>query len=122
MIRIPELLEDIEDQEGDDVSVGYKEAQLDDLARQIPKVISLLPDVLRDRSDARHNAAIDVMVAGLTERLNKVNPTLLVSSLSRCSALISNLSQMNAVKFSLAPSRFTERGEQATSHSSIYVS
>lgn len=82
MNRVPELLEDIEDQEGDDASP--KESQLDDLARRIPKLISILPDVLRDRSDPRHTAALDVMVTGLTERLDKVDPGLLVSCLIFC--------------------------------------
>lgn len=55
--------------------------ELEELSMSIPKLIGILPDVLRDRSDPRHNVALSEMISRLTSELDAVQPLLLVSFL-----------------------------------------
>ena len=83
--RFPELQE----QEADTAAT-----ELDELARSIPKLIELLPEVLRNRDDPRHNVALADMTSALMTCLDRVKPLALVSSvpsqyLISCSRLAS---------------------------------
>lgn len=49
-------------------------SELEDLGRTVPRLISLLPDVLRERADPRHKAALTQMISGLVLRLDRVQP------------------------------------------------
>lgn len=69
--RLPELHEQV---------VDTAAAELDELARSIPKLIELLPEVLRNRDDPRHNAALAEMISALMTCLDRVKPLALVSS------------------------------------------
>ncbi|KZT69972.1 hypothetical protein DAEQUDRAFT_668616 [Daedalea quercina L-15889] len=51
-----------------------KAADLDNLARSVPKLISVLPDVLHNQFDVRHQAAVAEMTARLATRLDRVRP------------------------------------------------
>lgn len=73
IVRLPEIAQELEEQ--DDLEL---EAELDELIRSVPRLIGILPDVLRDRSDVRHNAAVSEMVAGLVKSVDKVRPLALV--------------------------------------------
>lgn len=75
MTRLPELQEE---QEQDAVLDASHAMELDDLIRSVPKLIGILPDVLRNRLDARHNAALAEMTAGLVSKADKVRPLALV--------------------------------------------
>lgn len=55
--------------------------ELEELSRSIPKLIGVLPDALRDRSDPRHNVALSEMISKLTFELDAVQPLALVSSM-----------------------------------------
>lgn len=68
--RLPELQEQV---------VDTAATELDELARSIPKLIELLPEVLRNRDDARHNAALAEMISALMTCLDRVKPLALVS-------------------------------------------
>lgn len=53
-------------------------AELDELTRSIPKLIEILPDILRNRDDPRHNAALAEMISTLMTSLDRVKPLALV--------------------------------------------
>lgn len=76
MIRLPELREHFE--ESNVVPDAALAVELEQLSRSVPRLISILPDVLRDRSDVRHNAALAEMTAGLTAHLNRIRPLAMV--------------------------------------------
>lgn len=61
--------------------------ELEHLGRSVPKLIAMLPDVLRDRSDARHNAAVTEMTTQLTKHLDRVKPLAIHQSSMRPSLL-----------------------------------
>ncbi|KZP25015.1 hypothetical protein FIBSPDRAFT_856394 [Athelia psychrophila] len=63
--RLPELHEQV---------VDTAATELDELARSIPKLIELLPEVLRNRDDPRHNAALAEMISALMTCLDRVKP------------------------------------------------
>ncbi|KAF8888568.1 nuclear protein 96-domain-containing protein [Infundibulicybe gibba] len=48
--------------------------ELEELTRSVPKLIGILPDVMRDRSNPKHNAALAEMMAGLVSNVDKVKP------------------------------------------------
>jgi hypothetical protein len=75
MTRLPELKEHLDE---DAVPDAAEVAELEDFARSVPKLIGILPDVLRERSDPRHSVALAEMVAGLTACLDKLKPLALV--------------------------------------------
>jgi nuclear pore complex protein Nup98-Nup96 len=74
MTRLPELVQDSETWQD-----GSHLAELEELARSIPKLIGQLPTIVRDPADARHNVAVATMITGLTRQLDKAMPLALVS-------------------------------------------
>ena len=85
MTRLPELHAQIT--ETDAVPDASQAAELDELARSVPKLIEILPNVLRNGDgDPRHNAALAEMIGGLMFRLDRVKPLALVCLIS-CFAL-----------------------------------
>lgn len=73
---MPDLKENLDENAVPDASEAH---ELEELTRSLPKLIGVLPDVLRDRGDARHNVALAGMVSDLTVALDQVNPQVLVS-------------------------------------------
>jgi len=55
-------------------------SELEELARSVPKLISILPDVLRNHSDPRHNAALVEMISGMMKQLDLLRPLALSQS------------------------------------------
>lgn len=79
MIRLPELRDRLEDAEApSDDSIAL---EVEELTRSVPKLIGVLTDALRDRTDVRHNAALTEMISGLTVRLDQLRPLAVSSSL-----------------------------------------
>jgi nuclear pore complex protein Nup98-Nup96 len=74
MTRLPELSQDARSSQ-DEAQV----AELEDLLRGVPKLIGLLPAIVRDPIDARQNVAVATMITGLTRQLDKAAPMALVS-------------------------------------------
>jgi nuclear pore complex protein Nup98-Nup96 len=82
MTHLPELQTDLS---GVNASPDSAQAlELEDLTRSIPKLIDILPDVLRNRDDPRHNAALAEMIGGLMSMLDKVKPLALVRDAFAC--------------------------------------
>jgi nuclear pore complex protein Nup98-Nup96 len=54
-------------------------AELDELCRSVPKLLTALPEVLNSKDDARHVAALSVMSAHLIRELDRTRPLALVS-------------------------------------------
>jgi nuclear pore complex protein Nup98-Nup96 len=79
MTRLPDLLEE---QMDDVVPDASQHTEIDELVRSVPKLIGILPDVLRNTWDPRHPAALSVMIAGLVAQVDKVQPLALVSRFS----------------------------------------
>jgi len=75
-VRLPDLKEHLD---GDAVPDASEAQELEELTRSVPKLIGIIPDVLRDRGDARHNVALVGMVSDLTAALDQVNSQVLVS-------------------------------------------
>ena len=75
-VRLPDLKENLDD---DAVPDAAEALELEDLTRNVPKLIGILPDVLRDHGDARHNVALAGMVSDLTAALDQINSQALVS-------------------------------------------
>jgi len=76
-VRLPDLKEHLDDDAVPDASEAQ---ELEELTRSVPKLIGIVPDVLRDRGDARHNVALVSMVADLTAALDQVNSQVLPPS------------------------------------------
>ncbi|GJE85205.1 Nup96 domain-containing protein [Phanerochaete sordida] len=72
MTRMPELRDYVNDI--DALPDEACAAEVEELSRTVPKMISMLPDILRDRSDTRHNAALAEMISGLAARLDQLRP------------------------------------------------
>ena len=77
-VRLPDLKERSDE---DAVPDAVEAQELEELMRSAPKLIGILPDVLRDRGDARHNIALSGMVSDLTAALDQVNSQALVSEI-----------------------------------------
>jgi len=75
-VRLPDLKEHLDEDAVPDASEAQ---ELEELTRSVPKLIGIIPDVLRDRGDARHNVALAGMVSDLTAALDQVNSQVLVS-------------------------------------------
>jgi hypothetical protein len=75
MTRLPELIEEHAD---DAVPDASQSIEIDELVRSVPKLIGILPDVLRNTWDPRHPAALSVMVAGLVAQVDRMRPLVLV--------------------------------------------
>ena len=78
--RLPDLKENLDGNVVPDASEAH---EFEELTRSVPKLIGILPDVLRDRGDARHNVALAGMVSDLTVALDQANSQLLVSRVSK---------------------------------------
>jgi len=76
MIRLPELLEA---QTDDAVPDAHQSTEIEELSKSVPKLIGILPDVLRDTSDLRRSAALSEMVSGLVAQVDKARPLVLAS-------------------------------------------
>ena len=63
MTRLPELLEEESDDAVPDAAIA---TETEDLTRKIYKVIGLLPDILHNKNDLRHKAALVSMTGELT--------------------------------------------------------
>lgn len=73
MTRLPELIQDLR------ISQDNSQlAELEELARGIPKLIGVLPAMVRDPTDARQSVAVATMITGLTRQLDKALPLALV--------------------------------------------
>jgi len=75
-VRLPDLKENLNE---DAVPDASEARELEEMTRSVPKLIGILPDVLRDRGDARHNVALAGMVSDLAAALDQVNSQVLVS-------------------------------------------
>lgn len=75
--RLPELEEELGQEQELDI-VSSLEEETDELARNASKLIGILPDALRDRSDSRHNAALAYMIRVLVKMVDKYRPFTLV--------------------------------------------
>ncbi|KAI0301599.1 nuclear protein 96-domain-containing protein [Multifurca ochricompacta] len=70
MTRLPELVQDVRA-----LRDGSHATELEELIRGIPKLIGLLPEIIRDdEADARHSVAVAMMITGLTRQLDKAMP------------------------------------------------
>lgn len=57
-------------------------SEIDELARKIPKLIGILPDVLtKQKSDRRHKAALIEMTSALVALVDRARPLSMVSSI-----------------------------------------
>ncbi len=74
MTLLPELIQDLRASQ-DSSQVG----ELEELTRTIPKLIGLLPAMVRDQADVRQNVAVTTMISGLTRNLDNALPLTLVS-------------------------------------------
>jgi nuclear pore complex protein Nup98-Nup96 len=75
MTRLPELIQDLRASQEDSSQV----AELEELTRTIPKLMGLLPAMVRDQADVRQNVAVATMISGLTRHLDNALPLALVS-------------------------------------------
>jgi nuclear pore complex protein Nup98-Nup96 len=80
MTRLPELIQDLraaasQEDDGSQAQV----VELEELTRTIPKLIGLLPAMVRDQADVRQNVAVATMISGLTRQLDNALPLALVS-------------------------------------------
>ncbi|KAJ6485939.1 nuclear protein 96-domain-containing protein [Mycena sanguinolenta] len=71
--RLPEVEEELGHEQELDV-VSSLEEETDELTRNATKLIGILPDALRDRSDSRHNAALAYMIRILVKMVDKYRP------------------------------------------------
>ncbi|KAH9006574.1 nuclear protein 96-domain-containing protein [Lactarius hatsudake] len=69
MIRLPELNQDSRASQDD-----AQAAELEELLRGVPKLIGLLPAIVRDPIDVRQSVAVAIMITGLTRQLDKAAP------------------------------------------------
>jgi hypothetical protein len=74
MTRLPELIQDLRASQN-----TSHVAELDELTRTVPKLIGLLPALVRDQGDVRQNVAVANMISGLTRQLDYALPLALVS-------------------------------------------
>ena len=82
LIRLPQLRDRL--LHGHGALTADEAAELDQLARSVPRLVNLLPDVLPDRSDARHNAALTEMTNRLVHDLDRVKPLAIVRLAPLC--------------------------------------
>jgi nuclear pore complex protein Nup98-Nup96 len=84
MTQLPKLLDQVaaENEEAETMIDGAQAAAIDDLAKRIPKIIGLLPDIFfrRRSTDDRHPAAVEEMTKDLLKLAERANPDLLVST------------------------------------------
>ena len=74
MTRVPELMQDLRVSR-DDSQV----TELEELTRSIPKLIGILPALVRDQAGVGQTVAVATMISGLTRQLDNALPLALVS-------------------------------------------
>ncbi|KAF8069104.1 nuclear protein 96-domain-containing protein [Lyophyllum atratum] len=74
MTRLPQLAEQVSN---DAVPDAAHSTEIDTLTRSVPRLIGILPDVLRDGNDPRHKAALAEMVSGMVAQVDKLRPLVL---------------------------------------------
>ncbi|KAI0631003.1 nuclear protein 96-domain-containing protein [Trametes polyzona] len=72
LTRLPQLRERLV--QGDGTVDEDETAELDQLSRSVPKLVSVIPDVLPDRSNVRHTAAAAEMTNQLVRHLDQIRP------------------------------------------------
>ncbi|KAG6844478.1 hypothetical protein H0H87_006614 [Tephrocybe sp. NHM501043] len=72
MTHLPDLLA-----EEDSIADAEQSTQFDDLIKSVPRLIGILPDVLKEGPDPRHGAALTEIVAGLVGQVKKYAPHVL---------------------------------------------
>ncbi|KAI0676531.1 nuclear protein 96-domain-containing protein [Trametes maxima] len=72
LTRLPQLRERLVQTNG--TLDADETIELDHLSRSVPKLVSILPDVLPDRSDVRHTAAAAEMTTQLVRHLDQIRP------------------------------------------------
>lgn len=73
--RLPELHEE---QLQDAVPDAVHAVEIEDLTRKIPKIIGILPDLLYNKADMRHKAALAEMTETLVGLMDKMKPLAVV--------------------------------------------
>ncbi|KAG6826063.1 hypothetical protein H0H93_016841, partial [Arthromyces matolae] len=63
--------------EPDAVPDAEQNTQFEDVIRNVPKLIGVLPNLFRQDSDVRHSAARTEMIAGMVRQVKKYAPTIL---------------------------------------------
>ncbi|KAH9848377.1 nuclear protein 96-domain-containing protein [Lenzites betulinus] len=70
--RLPQLRERFVQDDG--VLDAEESSELDQFSRSVPKLISVLPEVLPDRTNTRHTAAVAEMTTQLVRDLDQIRP------------------------------------------------
>ncbi|KAH9941590.1 nuclear protein 96-domain-containing protein [Epithele typhae] len=78
LTRLPQLRDRI--LQGDGMLTEDETADLEHYARAVPKMLNILPDVLPDRSNVRHNAAVTEMTNKLVYHLDRTKPLAIAQS------------------------------------------
>ena len=81
LTRLPQLRELLV--QGDGTLPADEAAELDQFSRSVPKLVSMLPEVLPDRSNVRHNAAVAEMTSKLVHHLDRTRPLAIVRIVAR---------------------------------------
>ncbi|KAG5716102.1 Nuclear pore complex protein Nup98-Nup96 [Termitomyces sp. T112] len=63
--------------EGDAVADLVQNSRFEDLIKNVPRLIELVPDLFREGSDPRHGVALTEMVAGIMRQVKKYAPSVL---------------------------------------------
>lgn len=74
MTRVPELIQDLRA-----LRDASQVTELEELTRSIPKLIGILPALVRDQADVGQTVAVATMISGLTRLLDNALPLALVS-------------------------------------------
>jgi len=111
MTRLPKLLEEVaaENEEAETMIDGAQAAAIDVLAKRIPKIIVLLPDIfIRARStDDRHPAAVEEMSKDLLKLAERANPDLLSQVQRPTLGILDGAAKINLVQ-GIGYSRFLQ--------------
>jgi nuclear pore complex protein Nup98-Nup96 len=75
MKRVPQLHNSVD---ADSMPDAAEASEIDEIARTIPRLIGILPDVLRDRTDPRHNVAVAEMISKLMLCMQAIKPLAIV--------------------------------------------
>ncbi|EIW55247.1 uncharacterized protein TRAVEDRAFT_130647 [Trametes versicolor FP-101664 SS1] len=78
LTRLPQLRERLV--QGDGALDADETSELDHFSRSVPKLVSILPDVLPDRSNIRHTAAAAEMTTRLVRHLDQIRPVALAQA------------------------------------------
>lgn len=73
MTRLPEIWDGLDNMTEMMTDPAHAN-EIDELTRSVPKLITLLPEILDSRSDIRHRAALAEMISGLSARVDQIRP------------------------------------------------